>query len=95
MKKNLIILNGGNKQYKKNGLGKRERREQGKEIHFLKLVKGLPGGNSVKNPPANAGHMGLIPDPTASPFLWRLSQYPSNYLAYVPRPGFSTRKALQ
>ena len=27
------------------------------------LTQGFPGGSVVKNPPANAGDMGLIPDP--------------------------------
>ena len=27
---------------------------------------GFPGGSVVKNPPANAGDMGLIPDPARS-----------------------------
>ena len=30
-------------------------------MHYL--LKGLPGGAVVKNPPANAGDMGSIPDP--------------------------------
>ena len=32
-------------------------------------VKGFPGGSVVKNPPANAGDTGLIPDPGRSHML--------------------------
>ena len=31
---------------------------------------GFPGGSVVKNPPANAGDMGLIPGPGRSHMLW-------------------------
>ena len=27
----------------------------------LREIQGFPGGSAVKNPPANAGHMGSIP----------------------------------
>ena len=30
----------------------------------------FPGGSVVKNPPANAGDMGLIPGPRRSYMLW-------------------------
>ena len=33
----------------------------------LIIFKGFPGGLVVKNPPANAGDMGSIPDPERSP----------------------------
>ena len=39
-------------------------------MRFLRLVEegeGLPGGSVVKNPPANAGDMGLIPGSGRSP----------------------------
>ena len=38
-------------------------------IHNEKKVLDFPGGPVVKNPPANAGHMGLIPGPTRSHML--------------------------
>ena len=31
------------------------------------MTMGFPGGSVVKNPPANAGDMGLIPGPGRSP----------------------------
>ena len=34
-------------------------------MHYL--LKGLPGGAVVKNPPANAGDMGSIPESGRSP----------------------------
>ena len=38
---------------------------------FLKFKnKGFPGVSVLKNLPANAGDMGLIPDPGRSPMLW-------------------------
>ena len=30
----------------------------------------FPGGSLVKNPPANAGDMGLVPGPGRSYMLW-------------------------
>ena len=36
-------------------------------IIYIHNKWGFPGGSVVKNPPANAGHMGLIPDPGRSP----------------------------
>ena len=35
-----------------------------------RLVWGLPSGSMLKNPAANAGDMGLIPDPGRSHMLW-------------------------
>ena len=34
---------------------------------WIHLTAGFPGGSVVKNPPANAGDMGLIPGPGGSP----------------------------
>ena len=34
---------------------------------FVYTSKGFPGGTVVKNPPANAGDMGLIPGSGRSP----------------------------
>ena len=31
------------------------------------FIEGFPGGSVVKNPPANAGYVALIPDPGRSP----------------------------
>ena len=36
-------------------------------IIYIHNKWGFLGGSVVKNPPANAGHMGLIPDPGRSP----------------------------
>ena len=36
----------------------------------IKSWVGLPGGAVVKNPPANAGDMGSIPDPGRSHMPW-------------------------
>ena len=33
----------------------------------ISLSRAFPGGSVVKNPPANAGDVGLIPDPERSP----------------------------
>ena len=33
------------------------------------IIEGFPGGSVVKNPLANAGDMGLIPDPGRSHML--------------------------
>ena len=42
-----------------------------KKKKLLKLKnKGFPGGSVVKNLPAHAGDMGLIPDPGRSHVLW-------------------------
>ena len=35
--------------------------------YFLCIHRGFPGGSAVKNPPANAGNMGLIPASRQSP----------------------------
>ena len=35
-----------------------------------KTFRGFPGGSLVKNLPASAGDMGLIPDPGRSNMLW-------------------------
>ena len=35
--------------------------------HFLCIHRGFPGGSVVKNPPANAGDVGLIPALRRSP----------------------------
>ena len=32
------------------------------KFKYQKSKEGFPGGSVVKNPPANAGDMGLIPD---------------------------------
>ena len=38
---------------------------------FSKIpMEGVPGGSVVKNPPANAGDTGLIPDPGRSYMPW-------------------------
>ena len=37
---------------------------------MLKKTLSFPGGSVVKNPPANAGNMGLIPDLGGSHMLW-------------------------
>ena len=34
------------------------------------MISGFPGGSMVKNLPANAGDMGLNPDPGRSHMLW-------------------------
>ena len=34
------------------------------------VSRDFPGGTVVKNPPANAGDMGLIPGPGGSHMLW-------------------------
>ena len=34
-----------------------------------KLDRGFPGGSVVKNPPANAGDKGSVPDPARSHML--------------------------
>ena len=40
-------------------------------VYVLQRLKlGLPGGPVVKNPPANAGDTGLIPDVRISHMLW-------------------------
>ena len=41
-------------------------------VFFLLRVKvlGFPGGSVLKNPPADAGHMGSIPDPGRSHTPW-------------------------
>ena len=36
-------------------------------IYFKRQCEGFPGGSVVKNPPASAGDMGLIPDSGRSP----------------------------
>ena len=36
----------------------------------VRRVAGFPGGSVVKNPPAYAGDMGLIPDLGRSHVLW-------------------------
>ena len=36
------------------------------DLTFKILIRDLPVGPAVKNPPANAGDMGLIPDPGKS-----------------------------
>ena len=41
------------------------------KCHFSKIWEGFPGGSVVKNPPANAGDMGSIPDPGRSHMSWR------------------------
>ena len=41
----------------------------GKELLRL-VVEGFPGGAVVKNPPANAGDMGLSPAPGRSHMPW-------------------------
>ena len=38
-----------------------------KQKNLSKADLGYPGGSVVKNPPANAGDMGLIPGPGGSP----------------------------
>ena len=38
-----------------------------KQKSLSKADLGYPGGSVVKNPPANAGDMGLIPGPGGSP----------------------------
>ena len=39
---------------------------------FMKpiIIKGFPSGSVVKNPPANAGDRGSIPDPGRSHMPW-------------------------
>ena len=37
---------------------------------IFKKPQGFPGGTVVKNPPASAGDMGLIPGPGRSHMLW-------------------------
>ena len=39
-------------------------------LNKLKKHKIFPGGSVVKTPPANAGNMGLIPDPGRSHMSW-------------------------
>ena len=41
-----------------------------KKTHQQWSLWGLPGGSAVKNPPANAGDTGSIPDPRRSHMLW-------------------------
>ena len=37
------------------------------EMSIPKAKLGFPGGSAVKNPPANAGHVGSIPESGRSP----------------------------
>ena len=37
------------------------------QLHLVSCPVGYPGGSVVKNPPANAGDMGLIPGLGGSP----------------------------
>ena len=46
--------------------------------------KGFPGGSVVRNPPANAGDTGLIPDPARSHMLQSNKAMRHNYLACAP-----------
>ena len=41
-----------------------------KKKHTQTLNTGFPGGSAVKNPPANAGDMGLFPGPGRSHMMW-------------------------
>ena len=36
----------------------------------IEIIGGFPGGSVVKNPPANAGDMGLSPGPGRSHMPW-------------------------
>ena len=38
--------------------------------YFVCFISGFPGGSVIKNLPANAGDVGLIPDPGRSHILW-------------------------
>ena len=40
------------------------------QLWILKHPEGFPGASVVKNPPANAGGTGLIPDPGRSHMPW-------------------------
>ena len=40
--------------------------EKDSVYHLKDHMLGFPGGSVVKNPPANAGETGLIPDPKRS-----------------------------
>ena len=59
---------------------------------FLQIKKtyfwGFPGGSVVKNPPANAGNMNLIPGPGRSPML-------GNNSAHAPRTCDPQVRSLQ
>ena len=48
---------------------KKESHLQSKE-HLKQIMEDFPGGPVVRNPPANAGAMGLIPDPGRSHMPW-------------------------
>ena len=37
---------------------------------YRKEERGFSGGSVVRNPPANAGDVGVIPDPGRSHMLW-------------------------
>ena len=53
-----------------------------------KVKENFPGGPLVKNPPANAGHIGLIPDPGRSPHASeQLSPCATTAEARAPRAG--------
>ena len=45
-----------------------------KEIQIKKTIAGFPGGSVVKNPPADAGDTGSIPDPGRSHVPWSTSR---------------------
>ena len=45
----------------------------------------FPGGPVVKNPPANAGHMGLIPGSARSHMLWSNKACMPKLLSWTPR----------
>ena len=45
-----------------------------KEIQIKKTIAGFSGGSVVKNPPANAGDTGPIPDPGRSHVPWSNSR---------------------
>ena len=46
---------------------------------------GFPGGSVVKNPPANAGDTGSIPDPGRSHVLWGNQAGMQQPLSWCPR----------
>ena len=53
-----------------------------------KHKKGVPGGSMVKNLPANAGYLGLIPDLGEDPTCLRATKPMShNYGACAPESG--------
>ena len=59
-------------------------------------LKGFPGGSVVKNPPANAGDTGSIPDPGRSHVPWSNEAQASQLQSNEPvlySPGASTTKA--